>query len=156
MPSSTVDLIRAALDVANLGAGMPVGWGRPQALGWATVELDRAASELARDLGFPVGAFRDAIGSEALGAHCRVVHGALPDGLSLAILEPATEGRLAATLARFGEGPVVVWYTTDEGVSVEAVVGRAGPFGPERLVTGDPVHGPHRFLIGPRAGTIQS
>ena len=154
MPRSAFDLIQVALEAAGLESGMPTGSARPSALGWATVELDRAASELARDLGFSVGAFRDAVGSEALGARCRVAAGALPDGGSLVILEPETEGRLAATLARFGEGPAVVWYTTDEAVTIEAATARAGPLGLERLVSGDPVHGPHRFLIGPRAGTI--
>lgn len=156
MQRSTLDRIQAARSAASDGTRVPDGSVRPYALGWATVDLDRAASELARDLGFSADAFVETIGSQVLGASCRVAAGALPDGLSLAILEPATEGRLAATLARLGEGPAVVWYLADADVAAGASAQRAGPFGPERLVAGDPIHGPHRFLIGPGAGTIPS
>jgi len=154
MSGPSLDRIRAAALAAADQAAGPAGNVRPFALGWATVDLDRAASKLARDPGFSPAAFVDRTGSEALGASCRVADGVVPGGLSLAILEPATEGRLAATLARFGEGPTVVWYRTDEGVPSEASTPRAGPFGPEWLVSGAPVHGPHRFLIRPGAGTI--
>lgn len=47
--------------------------------------------------------------SMALGCVCRVATGVLFDGGSLALLEPDTEGRLAASLARLGEGPTVAW-----------------------------------------------
>ena len=154
MHEPTVDRIRAAHSAATDEARMPDGCIRPYALGWATVDLDRAASELARDLGFSAEAFEETIGSQVLGARCRVAAGALGDGLSLAILEPATEGRLAATLARLGEGPAVAWYLTHEDGAAGALTLRVGPFGVERLVAGDPIHGPHRFLIWPAAGTI--
>lgn len=153
MQRSTLDRIQAARSATSGGTRMPDGCIRPYALGWATVDLDRAASELARDLGFSADAFVETIGSQVLGARCRVAAATLPDGLSLAILEPATEGRLAATLARLGEGPAVVWYLADDDAA-GASEWRAGPFGPERLVAGDPIHGPHRFLIWPGAGTI--
>jgi len=156
MPSSPLDRIR----VARLAASDVIGSGtyqaRPHAIGWATVELDRAASELARDLGIRAEAFVEAADSAALGARCRVVVGALPGSLSLVILEPATEGRLAATLARLGEGPTVTWYRTEIDVDWGVSGARAGPFGSERLVAGDPIHGPHRLLIGPATGTIAS
>ena len=154
MTGLTLDLIRiarlASPDVIGSGADRAARW----AIGWATVELDRAASELARDLGISPGAFLDALDSVALGARCRVADDLLPGGLALVILEPATEGRLAATLARFGEGPAATWYRTETHVDIRASSPRPGPFGSERLVAGDSVHGPHRLLIEPGTGTI--
>ena len=83
--------------------------GEPLALGWATVELERAASELAAELGISAAAFLPASDSIVLGARCRVAYGVLPGGRPLAILEPRTEGRLAGSLARRGEGPAATW-----------------------------------------------
>ena len=154
MTGSTRDMIMIARLAAPDAIGSGAEQAHPCALGWATVDLDRAASELARDLRFSPDAFVDAGESLALGARCRVASDVLPGDLALVILEPATEGRLAATLARFGEGPAVTWYRTDEPVAVRATGSRPGPFGPERLVAGDPVHGPHRLLIWPETGTI--
>ncbi|MDO8483713.1 MAG: hypothetical protein Q7S35_02070 [Candidatus Limnocylindrales bacterium] len=138
--------------------------GRPIALGWATVELERAAAELGAELGIPADRFLDAAQTFALGARCRVVRGVLPDAMSLVLLEPATEGRLAATLARFGEGPAAVWLAVADlpgaaasarVAGIEISVERAGPFGAERLVLDGPIHGPHRLLIE-LAGTIRA
>jgi len=40
-------------------------------------------------------------------------------------------------------------------LGASAASGRVGPFGPERLVGGDPLTGPHRLLVdGP--GTIRT
>lgn len=158
MMDSTLDRIRIARQASPDAIVAGTGAGRADrcAIGWATVELDRAASELAADLGISPGAFVDALDSLTLGARCRVAASVLPGGLTLAILEPAWEGRLAATLARLGEGPAVTWYRTDTPVDIHASSPRSGPFGSERLVTGDPVHGPHRLLIGTGAGTIAS
>jgi hypothetical protein len=144
------------------------------AVGWATVELERATAELAAALGIAPVRFAPAPESSVLGARCLVGAGVLPGGLSLAILEPATEGRLAATLARFGEGPAAAWVAWPPiGVSVNAPgaptgdraasdlealnfsAAGAGPFGPERLVPGGPAQGPHRLRIEP-AGTIRA
>lgn len=136
--------------------------GRPIALGWATVELERATVEFAAELGIPAGRFVGAAETFTLGARCRVAREALAVGLSLVLLEPATEGRLAATLARLGEGPAVVWLAVADlaaataGLRVAGIatsVERAGPFGAERLLLDGPIHGPHRLLVE-RAGTI--
>jgi hypothetical protein len=141
---------------------------RTVALGWATVELDRASTELGRELGITPDRFVVAPDTRILGACCRVATAVLPDGSSLAILEPATEGRLAATLARFGEGPVAIWLAATSGraadaegrspdapgVTIATSAERDGPFGVERLVLGGPSHGPHRLLVG-SPGTIR-
>ena len=145
MGSTVLDSIREALEAA--------GASRPVAVGWATVELDRAAAELAGFLGLAPDAFVPEA-SIVLGARCRVATGVLPDGLSLAILEPITEGRLAARLARLGEGPAAVWSRRAPDSRVAAGAARPGPFGRERLAPGGPVQGPYRLLIVDAPGTI--
>lgn len=133
--------------------------GQPAALGWATVDHERAAAEFATATGFaaaPAAAF--------LGARCLVARELLPDGVALALLEPDTEGRLAATLARNGEGPAALWLSVPDldaaatamhiaGVATSA--SRPGPFGPERLVLGGATAGPHRLIVQP-TGTIRA
>ena len=157
MPADRLLRLQMALDEATEAVAAHAAPVSAFALGWATVELDRAASELASELGRTVGSFVVAPDSVALGARCRVAHVALGDGLALAILEAATEGRLAATLARLGEGPAAVWFAAGPDAAwVDAAPARPGPFGPERILPGGPVHGPHRFLIATEAGTIRA
>ena len=132
--------------------------------GWASVDLDRAVEELGEALGLPSGRFTVVPDSRLLGARCRVAGAVLPDGSSLAVLEPTTEGRLAATLARVGEGPAAVWLAAASGrwpgaASTEREglfsTQHEGPFGVERLIRGGPVHGPHCLLVG-APGTIRA
>jgi hypothetical protein len=139
-------------------------------VGWATVELERAALELADALGVPASRFAPGIDSSVLGARCLVADDVLPDGSALVVLEPATEGRMAATLARFGEGPVAIWLAPSEpgeggevgsgggaawGGALSTKPGGPGPLGVERLIVGGPIHGPHRLLVV-APGTIRS
>lgn len=147
MPPTALDRIRDGLAAAADGSAVAVGW--------ATVDLDRAAAELAGALGLLPDVFVPADDSIVLGAACRVATGVLPDGRSLAILEPITEGRLAGTLARLGEGPVAVWMARDGPARTNASSARSGPFGPERLLSGGPLQGPYRLLIETEAGTIR-
>lgn len=119
------------------------------AVGWATVELDRAARELAHLLESGSD-FEDAPSSEILGARCRVGSAAGPWGARIVLLEPDTEGRLAATLARHGEGWVARWVAAAPGTTPprgELSAARPGPFGDERLLFGGPVTGPHRLVV---------
>jgi len=113
-------------------------------VGWSTVESERAARELGLDA-------LDAPPDVALGASCRLADG--PDGLVLVLLEPVTEGRLARSLARLGEGPVVTWW--DVPALDEAATTRLsdGPLGPAHLLRA-PDDGRFRFLRSPRAATI--
>ena len=102
------------------------------AIGWASVELERAERELAGlvDAGQQ---FRVAPDSMALGARCLVGSvGPAADALRIVLLEPATEGRLAAHLARYGEGWAARWVAAAEGASTVSL--RAGPLGRERLL----------------------
>jgi len=137
---------------------------RVTGVGWATVELDRAAQEFAARLETEPGAFEPAADDVALGGRCRLARTALPGDRTLVLLEPSTEGRLAATLARFGEGPAVIWFSGNAPDLAAATLGEAGvtlsatrdgPLGGARLLLGGPVHGPHRFLLAPRTGTIR-
>lgn len=121
---------------------------RVVAIGWATVELDRAARELAA-----VGAFVEQPGSVHLGCACRRL--LIPQaGFTVLVLEPTTEGRLAATLGRHGEGWAATWLRADpvdpEAGPLSAI--RSGPMGLERMILGGSVSGPHRLLV--EAGTI--
>ena len=128
---------------------------RAIAVGWATVDLDRAVADLAAELGISVAAFLPAADSVVLGARCRVAYGVLPDSQPLAILEPRTEGRLAASLARVGEGPAATWSRSGEaGHGRRASTARPGPFGFERLAPGGPAHGPFSLLIDDGPSTI--
>ena len=158
MTIDAAERIRAVLTAAAAGPLAQLAGVRPIAIGWATVELERAELELSAALALSVGDFSPAASSVSLGARCRIGSGVLGDALALVLLEPQTEGRLAATLARLGEGPAVVWLVVDgcaatlrsSGVITSAV--RHGPLGPERLVLGGPVHGPHQLLVGEMAG----
>jgi hypothetical protein len=141
--------------------------GRPVAIGWATVELERAAAELAEALGLGSGeeAFRAAPGSVALGCSCRVAPRVLPEDGSLVVLEPDTEGRLAGALARLGEGPAVAWLAPEDPATASDALRAAGfrisaerdgPLGPERLIVGGPVDGWLLLLMNREPGTIRS
>jgi hypothetical protein len=171
MPAGTVRqrLAAAWQSAANIGAAWP-DRARAVAIGWATVEADRAVIELADalDLRGHVHAFGVAPRSVALGGSCRVAPGVLVEGGSLVVLEPDTEGRLAAALARFGEGPVIVWLEPDRTapnatgpgsvvVGEELTVAGApdGPFGPERLVGGGTPPGLLLLLLQRPARTIR-
>jgi hypothetical protein len=115
-------------------------------IGWATVELDRAARELAG-----VGPFGTAPRDAVLGASAR--RSATKRGRSpaIALLEPDTEGLLAAALARFGEGVLAVYLGPLDRADIDDTprLGppRPGPLGPARLVIGRPAWGPHALVL---------
>lgn len=122
---------------------------------WATVDLDRAVGDLATT-------GRVLPDDPLLGAAIRLVR--RETGPSIALAEPITEGRLAASLARFGEGPAGRYVVAPNGLPAAAreLAARGvrvsrpadGPFGRSVLVLGGPVAGPHLVLVAPAAGTI--
>jgi hypothetical protein len=130
----------------------------PFAVGWATVDLERALAELragsgelaalAASLAVDPGADGDERRDGWLGARCRILGGG-GAGPALVLLEPDTEGRLAATLARFGEGSVVRWVRRPpDGAGLVAGGSlRPGPFGPEGLVASPRPWGPHLLVV---------
>ena len=115
------------------------------AVGWATVELDRAARELSHLLAAGAG-FSHAASSVILGARCRSAPAA-EVGLWIALLEPDTEGRLAGTLARNGEGWAATWVVPEESGTRALSAARPGPFGPERLLLTRSFSGTHRLVV---------
>ena len=136
------------LDAVRRALGDPA-----QVNGWATVELDRAERELAA--GAVVETAPDDV---VLGARCRLVR--RPGG-DLVLLEPATEGPLAASLARLGEGVAVHYLVTDEDAShtlralgLAMSSAGAGPLGPGRLLRGGPRWGPHIVIVTRAPATI--
>jgi len=114
-------------------------------LGWSTVELGRAASELEPWLGPPAAGNP---GSDPnLGATAVVRAAAGLPGDWTVLLEPATEGGAAASLARDGEGPCALYLRPALGLSAwldGAREPRVGPFGRQVLLPG-PFTGP--FVI---------
>ena len=130
------------------------------ALGWGTVDLERAAGDLRRTLGpdLAVTPTEDAILEPHLGARGHTIGTVGADGTRLVVLEPSTEGRLAYSLARSDEGPIAAWLAVRPGVTIPARTAtsseRLGPFGPERLLLGGPLHGPHHLVVL-RPGTIR-
>ena len=130
---------------------------RPSATvgGWATVELDRAEVEVGAALAGRAGAPRaeqrpdDAL----LGARCRMLR--FPGDRDVLLLEPSTEGRVAASLVRFDEGTVVLYLIVDSDAPARARAAgfdlsheADGPLGRERLVAGGAAWGPHLVLAG--------
>ena len=119
------------------------------ALGWATVDTERGAAELA-----DYGPFEPAPDEAILGARSVVGPPSLGD-VRVAIVEPNTEGRLAATLARHDEGPAVLWVAGTPGADLRLSTAADGPFGKERLVLGGPLGGRHLIVVERPAGTIE-
>ena len=123
---------------------------------WATVEIDRALTDLFRS-GPPAGPIAAPLDDPLLGA--RVVVTSVAEGdTPIALAEPSSEGRLAATLARHGEGPAGRYVRSpidldalrDLAIAAGLLVSRPaiGPFGPAILVA-TAVAGPHLILVGP-------
>jgi hypothetical protein len=121
--------------------------------GWATVDIDRATVELAHLIAAD-GRFQDVSRSAILGARCVRARAAASVGFGatwVILVEPDTEGRIAAFLARHGEGWAVEWFESED-IAANAR-GAPGPLGPERLVRDAPTSGP--FRLGVPAATIE-
>ena len=115
-------------------------------VGWATVELDRAARELEG-----LATFAPAPRDSTLGATARRSPlGARPRP-AVVLLEPDTEGLLAAALARFGEGVRAIYLGPLDRADVDDTPNlgpsRPGPLGPARLVLGRQKWGPHALVL---------
>jgi hypothetical protein len=152
---------RAAVD-SLLGPGPSFG---PVAVGWATVDLDRMEHDFSEAYPGSVGASIELPDDSLLGARCRRIEIGVTGVPTLVLLEPSTEGRLAATLARHGEGLAAIWLAsppppgpaTDAGPAPSATarsIVADGPFGPEVLLLDGPIHGPHRLVVLVEPGTI--
>jgi hypothetical protein len=162
-----------ALEGAPTG---PSGRGsmRLVAVGWATVDADRAEGELDTWLGPAPETGPDAGEDPHLGATVRLRGADSLPGDWLALLEPSTEGRAAAALARHGEGPCALYLRPADGLDgwlawmreagLEERVGMPhdGPLGLQVALPGAPAAGPHVLVVergapasgGAQAGTI--
>ena len=96
MPTTLADLLSHS---RSRGLDPPVG-APLLAIGWATVDLSRTSASFA-EIRFDAAPDDTALGAFALRAE-------VADG-ALLLLEPRTEGRLAAALARIDEGPVALY-----------------------------------------------
>ena len=138
----------------------------PIALGWATVDLDRAEHTFRDALVGSTVASEDMPDDILLGARCRLIRTDVPGVAMVLLLEPFTEGRLAATLARHGEGPAAIWLCEDPARASVAIAAAAsvpvvrrsrsaqGPFGTEVLLLDGARAGPYRILVVAEPGTI--
>ena len=107
------------------------------AVGWATVDLERSAATLSQiDFAF-------APDDEALAGRALIGY---PGAVALVLLEPSTEGRLAGTLARNGEGIAVIYEAArglpPDGPARRTPMGRLG-----RLVDPAQRWGPYRIIV---------
>ena len=112
-----------------------------------TVDLERALD----DLRLPPSTVERAVRDDILGARAVVIE--RQPGMTVAVAEPTTEGRLAAALARQGEGQVGEYVAVPALDSLDDVRRRArelgiplsspasGPFGVGVLVRGGPIGG---------------
>ncbi len=113
------------------------------AIGWATVDIERTLADLAAVE--PGAASEPVLDVEpALGARAARLRA---DSIEIVILEPITEGRLAAFLARHGEGMAVRYVEDGSGqigeLTVRTALGRMG-----RLEAG-PRDGPFVIIVEP-------
>jgi hypothetical protein len=135
--------------------GSPPAGRRVLAVIWATVDRDRILARL-------LSTGENLADDPLLGASVTLVRPA--DGDPIAILEPVTEGRLAASLARHDEGPAGEYVeapipldalgaaATAAGLAVSRAAD--GPFGRAVLVLSPAVVAPHFVLVERPPGTI--
>ena len=119
----------------------------------ATVDLERALAEHGHAPAEAAGAVDEPL----LGARVAILDAGTEGTIALA--EPITEARLAATLARHGEGVVGRYASLAAGDDLAAFQRRAaalgiavsrpvdGPFGRAVLVLVGPVTGPHLVVV---------
>jgi hypothetical protein len=144
-PTGLDDLRELALQIAPQLGDHPI-----VALGWATIDLDAVRRRIEGDAGF--GAFDSAARDDHLGARAAVHRPGAASGEPIEVLlEPDTEGRLAASLARHGEGFAAIWFGPAAGENRELPDGFGrladGPLGPARLLLGGPPWSLSVFLL---------
>jgi hypothetical protein len=129
-------------------------------IGWATVELERAAEDLDAAFnraGLPQPAWTPGPRDDLLGATTWVSREWWPtwtsdDPPAIVLLEPDTEGRVAATLAKFGEGVATIYVAARAGDPARidpARLGRPapGPLASGRLLLTRPTWGPNVIVL---------
>lgn len=176
--ASSRGLLSAADDIRRAGAERDPWLAalRLIGIGWGTVELERAAEDLASAFAaarLPQPDWSPAARDAHLGATTWIGAAAWfgaagpPRGLTnpempaVVLLEPDTEGRLAATLARFDEGVAAIYLEAPAEPAAGAPpsaypfdparLGAAapGPLGLGRIVLARPAWGPHIVVVSP-------
>ena len=117
---------------------------RLPAVGWATVDAGRLGRGWAVEL-------RPLAGDALLGADAWLAVGISP---ATVLLEPATEGRLAAALARHGEGPIAIYAAAAGQEPPGSAIGT--PFGAGALAGLPPRWGPFLVLVSTPARRVPS
>jgi hypothetical protein len=170
------DIRRAAAERDPWLAGL-----RLAGIGWGTVELERAAEDLGNAFAaarLPAPDWSPAARDAHLGATAWVGTTGWfgsegpPRGLAdpelpaVVLLEPDTEGRLAATLARFDEGVAAIYLEAPSDAGGGSAGSAAtpypldsarlgapapGPLGIGRMVLARPAWGPHVIVVAGRA-----
>ena len=131
------DLLGSLVAFDRDAAGAGAAGARLVAIGWATVDSERTIAGLGS-----AAVVGPEVAEPALGARAHVVRSGT---VELVILEPITEGRLAAALARRGEGIAALYLDGDPGPA-----GRPGPLGrPQRLLAHARPWGPYLILVAP-------
>jgi hypothetical protein len=144
----TVDVVDASTPrIRLLDEGLAIPDVPTLRLGIGSVDAERYAAER----GWTIATLPS---DDALGAFAWAVE----DHESFVLLEPNTEARLAATLARHGEGPAALYVAaaaaierTRERLSTDGIAASTpspGPFGQQILIAGGPVSGPHLLVRG--------
>jgi hypothetical protein len=134
---------RVARDIADaLLPGRVLDDDRVIGLGWATVDTERTIVD-ASPLAWEPSSREAAIGASA-------VTGRIGD-VALVVLEPDTEARLAASLARFGEGLCVAYVV---GSALGGMVRRTALGHPGRLRAHRHPWGPFVIAVDLPAATI--
>lgn len=112
-PSALADVLAWALHEFDVDPTGVTG------MAWASVDVERALEEAG------AAGFDDAPRDAVLGASAKVRR---ISGISLVVAEPDTEGRLAARLARAGEGLCAAYIemTTPDGPLRPTALDRAG------------------------------
>ncbi len=126
-------------------------------IAWATVELDRAEAELDPWLAPPAGGDGPGHPDPHLGAHTRLRRSPALSAGTLVLAEPSTEGRLAASLARDGEGPCALyvrpatgldgWIPAARARGITVSARRRGPLGTAVILPGTAIAGPHILVV---------
>lgn len=125
------------------------------AIGWATVEIERAVRELQAAIG-DGGSWADAARDALLGARAAIYRPVAVERPLVVVLEADTEGRLAASLARHGEGVAATYVTARPGTVLAAGafgIPAGGPLGRGRRLARGGIGQPSIIVLDTHPGT---
>jgi hypothetical protein len=126
------------------------------AIGWATVEIERGERELEAAIG-DGGSWAEAPRDALLGARAAVYRSIASGHPLVIVLEPDTEGRLAASLARHGEGVAAAYVTVGRGGLLAAGafgIPAGGPLGRGRRLARGGIGEPSIIVLDTDPGAL--